>query len=236
MAPQYIRIVAIPSGEAPLWVREKWLGLCLPVADDRGSRKAYVSGVLSGPRNRFIAFAWRFLGKLSRQSGYAVYVRDAVSELEKTAPDAAAWWKNDGSRLQVPGRKFLFRASYCELTQPGWKTSNQRLPVPPAISKPPAGRAFSGTTNPNAPGSSAQLAPSLPLRSGAPPCLGLVWLALELEASHPPRATGTGSRQPRRLEPGTLPTIPEPTYTGPCTCGLLGIVQSSISIRTPSTI
>lgn len=196
MAPQYIRIVAIPPGEAPLWVREKWLGLCLPVADDRGSRKAYVSGVLSGPRNRFIAFAWRFLGKLSRQSGYAVYVRDAVSELEKTAPDAAAWWKNDGSRLQVPGRKFLFRASYCELMQ-----QSARFARPAGNFETSTGRAFSGTTNPNAPGSSAQLAPSLPLRSGAPPCLGLVWLALELEASHPPRATGTGSRQPRRLEP-----------------------------------
>jgi hypothetical protein len=27
-----IRIIAVPPGEAPLWVREKWVGLDLPVA------------------------------------------------------------------------------------------------------------------------------------------------------------------------------------------------------------
>jgi hypothetical protein len=130
MAPQYIRIVATPPGEAPLWVREKWVGLCLPVADGRGSREAYVSGVLSGPRNRFIAFAWRFFGKLSKQSGYAVYVRDAVSELEKTAPEAAAWWRQDTQRLQAAGRKFLFRAPYCELVEPEREAGSQSaLPV-----------------------------------------------------------------------------------------------------------
>ncbi len=118
MAPQHIRIIAIPPGEAPLWVREKWVGLCLPVADSRGSREAYVSGVLTGPRNRILAFAWRFLGKLSKQSGYAVYVRDAVSELEKIAPDAAAWWRENAPRSQALSRKFLFRTPYCKLAEP----------------------------------------------------------------------------------------------------------------------
>lgn len=114
MAAQYIRIVAIPPGEAPLWVREKWVGLCLPVADSQGPREAYVSGVLSRP-----------LGKLPRQSGYAVYVRDAISELEKTAPDAAAWWRKDAPGLDAARRKFLFRTPCCELVQRGCEASHQ---------------------------------------------------------------------------------------------------------------
>lgn len=118
MAAQFIRIVAIPPGEAPLWVREKWVGLSLPVADDRGPRDAYVSGVLSAPRNRLLAFTSRVLGNLGKQNGYAVYVRDAISELEKAAPDAAAWWRNDAPRLLAPGRKLLFRTAYCELVKP----------------------------------------------------------------------------------------------------------------------
>jgi hypothetical protein len=27
-----VRIIAVPPGEAPLWVREKWVGVELPVA------------------------------------------------------------------------------------------------------------------------------------------------------------------------------------------------------------
>ena len=134
--PEYIRIVAVPPGEAPLWVRQKWVGLCLPVADSRGSHEAYVSGVLSGPRNQFLAIVWRFLGKLSRQSGYAVYVRDAVRELEKIAPDAAAWWRQDVPRLQTPGRKFLFRTPYCELMQSGGDGSHQSTVSTPQVPVP----------------------------------------------------------------------------------------------------
>jgi hypothetical protein len=115
-ARQYIRIVTIPPGEAPLWVREKWVGLELPIADDDAApHEAYISGVLSGPRNRFFAFVWRLFGRLDRQSGYPVYVNEALDILEKSAPDAAAWWRENTSRLQHQGRKFLFRSSSCEL-------------------------------------------------------------------------------------------------------------------------
>ena len=139
MAAQYIRIVAIPPGEAPLWVREKWVGLCLPVADGRGPRDAYVSGVLSGPRNRFFAYVRRAFGNLSKQTGYAVNVRDAISELEKAAPDAAAWWRNDASRLLAPDRKLLFRTAYCELVKPPCGADNQSArPIPRATAKPAA--------------------------------------------------------------------------------------------------
>jgi hypothetical protein len=140
MAAQYIRIVAIPPGEAPLWVREKWVGLRLPVADSRGLRDTYVSGVLSGPSNRLLAFVRRVFGDLSKQTGYAVYVRDAISELEKVAPDAAAWWRNDASQLLAPDRKLLFRTAYCELLKPPCEADNQSArPLPRATATPAGG-------------------------------------------------------------------------------------------------
>jgi hypothetical protein len=117
---RYIRIFAISPGEAPLWVREKWVGLRLPLADgDRGPRDAFTSGVLSGPRNRFIATLWGLFGRLQLQTGYAVGVNEALGILEKTSPDAASWWRVNVPRLQKPKRKFLFHKSVCELVDVG---------------------------------------------------------------------------------------------------------------------
>jgi len=115
---QYIRIVRVPPGEAPFWVREKWIGLELPLADgDRSPREAYTSGVLSGPRNRLTAILWGLLGRLRRETGYAVDVNCALGVLEKVAPDAALWWRENVPRLSAKKRKFLFHASACERVQ-----------------------------------------------------------------------------------------------------------------------
>lgn len=112
----YIRILNVPPGEAPLWVRQKWVGLELPLTyGDRGRSEAYTSGVLSGPRNRVIALLWRLLGKLDRKSGYAVNAHDALSILEQTAPEAATWWRQNVPRVLARDRKFLFDPSVCEL-------------------------------------------------------------------------------------------------------------------------
>ena len=110
----FIRIVGVPPGEAPQWVREKWVGLELPLADgDRGPRQTWTSGVLSGPRNRLIALWWALRGRLTQKSGYAVDAVAAVRILERTAPEAAAWWRQNVPRLQRRGRKFLFAPSAC---------------------------------------------------------------------------------------------------------------------------
>jgi hypothetical protein len=97
-------------------VRKKWLGLELPLADgDRGAREVYTSGVLTGPRNQFIAVWRRLLGRLSRKSGYAVNAQEAFAILEGSAPDAAAWWRANVPRLNARGRKLLFSDAACEL-------------------------------------------------------------------------------------------------------------------------
>jgi hypothetical protein len=111
-----IRITNVPPGEAPQWVREKWVGLVLPLATWRSKpRMAYTSGVLSGPPNRLAAIWWGLRGRLERQSGYAVDASAALAILERTAPDAASWWRANVPRLLARRRRFMFRTSDCEL-------------------------------------------------------------------------------------------------------------------------
>ena len=115
-ASSHVRIVRVPPGEAPFWVRERWVGLTLPLAEgDRGPRDTFTSGVLSGPRNRLLALWWALRGRLKRKSGYAVDAVEAVRILEQTAPEAAAWWRNNVPRLQKRRRKFLFDPAACEI-------------------------------------------------------------------------------------------------------------------------
>lgn len=109
----FVRITSVPPGEAPQWVREKWVGLVLPLAQSR-PLTALTSGVLSGPPNRLAAIWWGLLGRLEKKSGYAVEASAALAVLERTAPDAAAWWRENVPRLRGRERKFLFRASDCE--------------------------------------------------------------------------------------------------------------------------
>src|SRR3974377_1997316 len=97
--PQFIRIVRTPPGEAPLWVREKWVGLELPLAsDDYRPRHAYTSGVLSGPSNRLIALVRLLRVRFSHQSGYAVEAVTAVAILANVAHDAASRGRHDAHR------------------------------------------------------------------------------------------------------------------------------------------
>jgi len=119
--------VQVPAGEAPLWVREKWVGLELPLAGgDKEPRDFYTSGVLSGPRNRLIAAWWGLLGRLKPQSGYAVDVNGALAILEKSAPEAASWWRGNVPRLLVKKRKFLFHKSVCEIVNVTSAANNAR--------------------------------------------------------------------------------------------------------------
>jgi hypothetical protein len=114
--PSYIRIVSVPPGEAPLWVREKWVGLELPLARGySGRRTVYGFGVLSAPRKRLVAIWWWFLGRSERYTGYVVDAAAAVSILESAAPNAAAWWRETAPHLLGPRQKFVFAESVCQI-------------------------------------------------------------------------------------------------------------------------
>jgi hypothetical protein len=116
MTPSRIRIIAIPPGEAPQWVREQWVGLELPLAQrSPRARSRRVFGVLSGPRGLLARWLAILSGRASRETGYAVPILDAVAMLESKSPEAAAWWRANVPEITSPLRCFLFSESVCQV-------------------------------------------------------------------------------------------------------------------------
>jgi hypothetical protein len=115
-----VRIIAIPPGEAPPWVREKWVGLELPLATpSRSAQSRRVFGVLSGPAHPLIRLLAALRGCAARETGYAVRVTEAIAELERKSPEAAAWWRENVSHMFTPGRCFLFQERVCQVLEDG---------------------------------------------------------------------------------------------------------------------
>ena len=81
----------------------------------KGSPVAYpAQGVLTGARSWF-GRLWALLrGRVKAGVGYAVNAAEAVGVLERTNPEAAAWWRKNVPHLFDPGRTFVFTASACK--------------------------------------------------------------------------------------------------------------------------
>ena len=105
-----LHITSTPPGEAPLWVREKWIGVCLPLAQRTSApRSVRTFGVLSGPRE-FSARLFALLkGQAKPDSGYIVNSSLAISILDKSSPEAAAWWRENAPHMLAPQRYFVFQ-------------------------------------------------------------------------------------------------------------------------------
>jgi hypothetical protein len=109
----YVRITQTPPGEAPIEVRQKWVGLVLPVVPGRhGPYRALTSGVLTGPKSFLGRLRDLLLGRFSLVDGYPVDAAAAVEVLAQHHPDAADWWRT-ANRLR-PGGTFLFHSHVCE--------------------------------------------------------------------------------------------------------------------------
>ena len=115
-AERYIRITAAPAGAAPAWVREKWVGLELPlIARQKKEQRFHTRSVLDKPSG-FFASLWRILtGKSQKQEGFAVNSAAAIAILEKKDVDAAAWWKQNTPYLLEPGQFLVFASDCCYL-------------------------------------------------------------------------------------------------------------------------
>jgi hypothetical protein len=110
-----VRIIAVPPGEAPLWVREKWVGLELPGAQYSSARSFYAYGVRSLPRT-WLAQWWGIVrGRAERISGYAVESIRAVDILSTSSPEAAEWWRQNTPDLIAKNRYLVFHEESCRI-------------------------------------------------------------------------------------------------------------------------
>jgi hypothetical protein len=110
-----VRIVAVPPGEAPFWVRQKWVGLELPVVRYSAHRKFLTFGVLSTPRSWLAQWAAILRGRVEVIAGYAVEAAPAVEILAKASPEAAAWWRENTPHLIAPKRYLVFHEEVCRI-------------------------------------------------------------------------------------------------------------------------
>jgi hypothetical protein len=97
-----------------LWVREKWVGLELPVHYSV-PKTFFTLGLLSAP-STLLGRLWALLrGRAERVSGYVVEGRGAVDILERSSPEAAAWWQKNAPQHFAPKRYLIFHESVCRV-------------------------------------------------------------------------------------------------------------------------
>lgn len=92
-----VRIISVPPGQAPGWVRKAWVGLELPLAEEPQG------GVQFGALR----------GKPENLGGYHVPSEEALAILEQKNPKAAKWWRDIWGSC-FPDH-FVFKREVCEL-------------------------------------------------------------------------------------------------------------------------
>ena len=110
-----VRIVAVPPGEAPLWVRQRWVGLDLPVVRYAAHGRLLAFGVPSIPPSWPAQSAAVLCERTERITGYAVAAALAVNILAKVSPEAAAWWRKNTPHLIAPRRYLVFHEEVCRI-------------------------------------------------------------------------------------------------------------------------
>lgn len=96
-----IRIVSVPNGEAPLEVRQAWVGVEFP-ALNRTPVAVNGTGVLTAT-------------PAGTEWGYIVDANVAVTTLAGMNPAAAAWWRANVPNVSVAGAQLVFRDVECLL-------------------------------------------------------------------------------------------------------------------------
>jgi hypothetical protein len=93
-----IRIIAPPRGQAPEWVRGKWVGLLLPVENQQA--EGAQAGGLGPPEN---------------QGGYPVKTLYAMAILRSNSIHAATWWEENATLADIP--QLVFGRECCEIVE-----------------------------------------------------------------------------------------------------------------------
>ena len=110
-----IRIISVPPGEAPLWVREKWVGLELPLIRWESPKRFLGFGTVTGPRTCLAQLWGAFIGRAERIYGFSVDANRAVEILAISSPEAASWWRDNASEIIQPKRYLIFHAEVCQI-------------------------------------------------------------------------------------------------------------------------
>ena len=106
----FLKITSVPPGEAPVWVREKWVGLALPLPEGCDQpHNLPTFGVLSHPKSRFGWLIARIFRRFQDETGYVVECLPAIDVLAQSSPEAASWWRSNVPLLMQPGQHFMFQ-------------------------------------------------------------------------------------------------------------------------------
>jgi hypothetical protein len=89
----HVKIVQTPSGGAPDWVREAWVGMILPLQPQKVMSDQTVRNVVS-------------LVEV-KNNGFSVSAMQAIDTLADRNPKAANWWKTN-TRCYSKGTVFVF--------------------------------------------------------------------------------------------------------------------------------
>lgn len=109
---KFIKIVKTPAGPAPLHIREAWIGVTLPLRWP-GVRRLSANKVFR-PFSVFLIIKDLLQGNFYKVNGYVVLSGQAIDILEKSAPEAAAWWRENVPYAIRPERVFIFDEESCE--------------------------------------------------------------------------------------------------------------------------
>jgi hypothetical protein len=97
-----VRIIALPPGDPPEWVRAAWVGLELPLILKQVRPE-------DGPAQQAVSRQEVFIA-----NGYAVDGKTAVAMVESASFDAGKWWRDNAPDVLAPGYQMVFPAHVCE--------------------------------------------------------------------------------------------------------------------------
>lgn len=110
-----VRIISTPPGDAPLWVREKWIGLDLPIVGNVSRRSLALS---IDTKSTALSHWWAVLRRRTEIiHGYHVEAQRAVDILSETSPEAANWWRQNCPDMLRGDRHFVFHAEACQMNE-----------------------------------------------------------------------------------------------------------------------
>lgn len=114
-----IRIDSTPQGEAPIAIRQAWIGLTLPLLETAPSApEAMIVEIgFRNPASLLSTVKQRlgFRPPTTIWQAYTVQAASALRLLERHSPDAARWWQRNTPWLYQPAQILAFDAGCCEL-------------------------------------------------------------------------------------------------------------------------